>query len=184
MAKKTKFFGGPVAALIRGALTFVGKKLKKWLNPKWHRPIDLAIMPLKEITNALSDTDPKNGEQVDLIMQKHLNTSVVPFADDKVNEVLDKIEDLKLRALVKYFSFMPLAALNIYTDDDPNNPTQLRERLEFWLEDPEHQTLFLENVLTPYLALVIKDEDTREFLITAITDQVKELDLDLDGDGD
>jgi len=172
------------AALIKGALKFVERKLRKVIKDDIaYEGVTLLTTPLKATADALSDSDPDDKAQIAGIAKRHLNIGVIPYVERRATDLAMKIKNDELRQFVTTVDNIPFAVARIYTDDNPNNDNQLLGYIEAWLEDKENQEVII-NVALRTLIEKVFDVETAEFLIGLINNQIAGINFDFDKDGD
>lgn len=145
----------------------------------------LTLEPTEKIIDALSDEDPENGKQILVIVKKHTNEKIIPFGESQFANLINKIKDDRIRDLVLIFAALPFKVGEVFTDENPNNEEQLKTELEIWAEDPRNQDLLLSNVLGPLLRSLFKNQPfLADLIIDTVNDQIQNLNLDINGDGE
>lgn len=167
---------GIIKSAISGAIKDpVGKEL--WL---------LSLQPTDKIVDALSDKDPNDKEQIRQIIQNYANSEVIPFGEGKFTQLVERIQDAQIRALVSTAGTIPFAVGKIYTDQNPGNEEQLKAFLEQWVEDGNNQAE-VARAIGFYIEVLFKNNPAiSSFINQTIQARIEDGDLinvDWDGDG-
>ena len=171
---------------IKGALGLVVSLLKSLTEDvEVQADIDTLAAPLTKVVDALADDNPEDGKQIGVILKQFTNVNLLPRAQEELQELLSKIADPGLQQAAKRFSLIPYNIGIIYTDDNPENDTQLKSYLELWVETKENQNVILNNILLPFLNNVVFKENPAigAFIVGTIQGQLANLNIDIDGDG-
>lgn len=110
------------------------------------------FFPIEEIVLALSDANPDNKGQIDLILKEYVNSKVSALLDTYSIELTNKIQDKTVRELASIFVTPTVSTLRALSDDNQNNEAQLKE---IWLDnlvkDRESQERVFNSIIIPFV---------------------------------
>lgn len=128
----------------------------------------LQLAPVRAIAVALTDENPRNDEQVEAILQDHLNQAVPPFAESEINRLLEKIQNESTRALLQVLSIPGVEMIRLVSDADPNNQAQIESYANEYINREDVQDALLYNWGIPTIEKRVKDPYLRELLIAVL----------------
>lgn len=137
----------------------------------------LSAQPLKAMTQALSDGNPKDAEQVKDIWRKFVNEPLPDLADDQIAFALSRLKDENLRKVLEVLSHPTVNILRIVTDENPDDQTQIKDQFEDLIGSEYAQDVLILHLLKPILEKRLKDKVLLNIVLST-------LDGALEGDGE
>lgn len=160
-----------VGKLILGFIAGIDAYLVDRINSAFaKRAIRNLLNPLKSITNALTDENPRDNEQVDAIVRKYLNQEVPVFATGEIAAGLEKIKNEDVKAVLSTLSHPIVDMLRLLSDDNPDNEAQLKQMLGDFVNDKDVQKTAVLHILLPLVNAKVQDGPFKEMLISIIND--------------
>lgn len=163
----SKWIGKLVLGFIAAIDVYLVDRVK---SPVAKRSIRSLLNPLKSITNALSDDNPKNDEQVEAIVKLYINQEVPVFASGEIAAALDKIQDENVKAVLNTVAEPVLEMVRLISDDNPNNGAQLKELVDTFVKSKNTQDIAVIHILLPLVEEKVPDGPFKDVLLTIIKD--------------
>lgn len=173
MTQIGKWVARLVLGLIAAIDVYLVERIKSELAKRGIRSL---LTPLKQITTALGDDNPRNEEQVEGILKKYLNQDVPVFATGEISAALKKVGDDDTRIVLQTVSEPVVEMLRLVSDDDPNNGEQLKELVKQFVQSEATQRVFILHALIPLIEAKVNGP-MKEVLLQVIHDVLL-------GDGD
>lgn len=170
-----KFVSRLVLAALATVDSFFISKIKNAVVQEGLRRL---VAPLRAVTVALADDNPRNEEQVLEIFKKFANQDVPEYAQGQIEAALNKVDDANVRQVLATLSTPVIQMLRVTTDGDPNNKAQLKALFDEFVKSPATQDVAVQHIVLPLVAAKIKDPALREWLLSILVDL-----LDEDGNG-
>lgn len=160
-----------VGKLVLGFIAGIDVYLVDRINSDFaKRSIRNLLNPLKAITNALTDGNPKDEEQVNQIVRTYLNQEVPVFATGEITAALEKVQNPDVKAVLGTLANPIVDMIRLLSDDNPDNEAQLKQMLGDFVGDKDTQKIAILHILLPLVNAKVKDGPLKEMLISIIND--------------
>ena len=124
--------------------------------------------PLMKTINALSDTNPDNQVQVELIWKAYLHDFMIPFLFKMFKPTIDKISQDYNRAFVQFIADDLQIITGFLSDEIEPNQEQIANFGKELLQDPKTKELFIEQFIGGNLAAAKLNADLVKFVTVAL----------------
>lgn len=139
----------PISKLIAGlGLNYLEPKVAEALKDGSlaEKLAGYAFQSMRQTVDVITDDDAANAEQVGAVWLAYLNQNVIPAVGESLSPILDKIESVETRELVKSLAGSVVGALLLLTDDEGENNAQLSAHFEAYIKSDEFRTVIIGQV--------------------------------------
>ena len=105
-----------------------------------------AFQSMRKTVDVITDDEADNGAQVAAVWLEYLNQNVIPAVGESLSPILDKIESIETRELVKSLTGSVVGALLLLTDDEEANNEQLKAHFETYLRSDNFRAVIIAQV--------------------------------------
>ena len=160
-----------VGKLVLGFIAGIDAYLVDRINSAFaKRAIRNLLNPLKAITNALSDGNPKDDQQVNEIVKTYLNQEVPVFATGEIAAALEKVQNPDVKAVLGTLAHPVVDMIRLLSDENPDNEVQLKQMLADFVGDKDTQKIAILHILLPLVNAKVPDGAFKDMLISIIND--------------
>ncbi len=159
--------------ILLNALALFSEIVISRINVEWvKKTLDLTIKRLKLFGEALTDNDPNDKDQIELIakqtlmseefqaLEKHITLEIVKqIPNEKLGNLLLQTDDLRLR----FFALLG--------DENPENKEQIKDMFEQFIKSEEFDTVVI-NLTELLVEKYAKNEAAKQFIIAMVTSLV------------
>jgi hypothetical protein len=124
--------------------------------------------PLMKTINALSDEDPNNQTQVEVIWKTYLHDFMIPFLFNLFKPTIDKIGQDYNKAFVQFIADDLQIITGFLTDEIEPNQEQIANFGKEILQDPKTKELFVDQFIGGNLAAAKLNADLVQFVTAAL----------------
>ena len=97
------------------------------------------LKPFRPMIVAVTDENPKDGEQLKAILQQHLNENVPNWAEGERVRLIDGIEDETTKKVVSALSMPGIELVRLVSDQNPDNKAQVKDYLKTYFQREDVQ---------------------------------------------
>lgn len=118
------------------------------------------LAPFRPMVLAVTDDNPRNGEQLQEILQQHLNQNVPGWVDSERVRLINQLDDDNTKMIVLALTYPSADLLRLISDGNPDNKSQVKDYLAQYFQRDDVRDVAFDNIFIPQIEK-IKDESTR-----------------------
>ena len=113
--------------------------------------LNVLFLRVEELVKLLTDSDPKDAEQLDALWKKVVGQDMSQSATLRIAHLASSVEDERLRKTILTLSRPGIDVLGLISDDDKNDVQQVADRFKEFAANPATHDLVLYEWLEPTL---------------------------------
>ena len=154
-----------VAELLKASLIYVESRFIELIKDEdVKQGVSKANEVMINMINIMSDGLPNTSERVKAIWLEFINQDLVDLGQIKLEDLAEKINDPKLRAIITLLIAPIVDTIQVLTDGKPNADNEIKSIWTDFIKNGSTQDTIIEGLLIPLLETVIKDKSTVRFI--------------------
>ena len=127
-----------------------------------------SLEPVRSMALALTDDNPKDAEQVETIWQNYLNAKAPDLVNSESQRLIASLKGENLKKVLTTLVVPISQSLQIVSDENPDNDTQLKEYFAAFFNREDVQDVAFDAILVPLITKKIKDENLRTMVLAML----------------